>query len=62
MVTLKSAREIEAMRRSGKITAQVLTGLMKAARPGIATADLDRMAERGKKRLRVSLGRALRMN
>lgn len=47
MVTLKSAREIEAMRRSGKITSQVLTTLMKAARPGIETADLDRMAERG---------------
>jgi methionyl aminopeptidase len=47
MVTLKSAREIEAMRRSGKITAKVLTGLMKAVRPGIETADLDRMAERG---------------
>ena len=47
MVTLKSAREIEAMRRSGKITSKVLTDLMKAVRPGIATADLDRMAERG---------------
>jgi methionyl aminopeptidase len=47
MVTLKSAREIEAMRRSGKITAKVLTDLMKAVRPGIATADLDAMAERG---------------
>jgi methionyl aminopeptidase len=47
MVTLKSAREIEAMRRSGTITSKVLTDLMKAARPGIATADLDRMAERG---------------
>jgi methionyl aminopeptidase len=46
MVTLKSAREIEAMRRSGKITSRVLTELMKAVRPGITTADLDRMAER----------------
>jgi len=47
MVTLKSAREIEAMRRSGAITARVLTGLMKAARPGTATSELDRLAERG---------------
>ena len=47
MVTLKSAREIAAMRRSGKITASVLTELMKAARPGITTGELDEMAERG---------------
>jgi len=47
MVTLKSAREIETMRRSGKITAKVLTDLMKAARPGVTTKYLDEMAERG---------------
>ncbi len=47
MVTLKSARELEAMRRSGKITAKVLTDLMKAVRPGITTLYLDEMAERG---------------
>ena len=47
MVTLKSAREIEAMRRSGKITARVLTDLMRAARPGLTTGALDAMAERG---------------
>jgi methionyl aminopeptidase len=47
MVTLKSAREIEAMRRSGKITSRVLTGLMKAARAGMTTSELDRLAERG---------------
>ncbi len=35
------------MRRSGKITAKVLTNLMKAARPGMTTADLDTMAEKG---------------
>lgn len=46
MVTLKSAREIEAMRRSGKITSRVLTELMKAARPGMATSELDELAER----------------
>jgi methionyl aminopeptidase len=47
MITLKSAREIETMRRSGKITAKVLTDLMKAARPGLSTRELDEMAERG---------------
>jgi methionyl aminopeptidase len=47
MVTLKSAREIETMRRSGRITATVLSELMKAARPGITTGDLDRLAEDG---------------
>ncbi len=46
MVTLKSAREIDAMRRSGAITSRVLTGLMKAARPGMATSELDERAER----------------
>jgi methionyl aminopeptidase len=47
MVALKSAREIEVMRRSGKITAKVLTDLMKAAKPGMTTGELDRMAEEG---------------
>jgi methionyl aminopeptidase len=47
MVTLKSPREIEIMRASGKVTARVLTGLMKAARPGMTTQELDGLAERG---------------
>jgi methionyl aminopeptidase len=47
MVTLRSAREIETMRRSGKITSRVLTDLMKAVRPGMSTAELDVLAERG---------------
>ena len=47
MVSLKSAREIEIMRRSGKITSRVLTELMKAARAGMTTGELDRMAEDG---------------
>jgi methionyl aminopeptidase len=47
MVTLRSAREIEIMRRSGKITSTVLTDLMKAVRPGVSTASLDAMAEKG---------------
>ncbi len=46
MVTLKSPREIEKMRRSGKITSRVLTQLMQAVRPGVTTAGLDAIAER----------------
>jgi methionyl aminopeptidase len=47
VVTLKSAREIDVMRRSGKITAAVLTDLMKAVHPGMTTAQLDELAELG---------------
>ncbi len=47
MIALKSAREIEIMRRSGRITAAVLSDLMRAARPGISTGELDAMAEKG---------------
>ena len=42
---LKSAREIEAMRRSGKVTAAVLTELMKSVHSGQTTGELDRLAE-----------------
>ncbi len=47
MITIKSPREIETMRRSGKITANVLGDLMRAAGPGMTTRDLDEIAERG---------------
>jgi methionyl aminopeptidase len=46
VVTLKSPREIEKMRRSGKITSRVLAQLMQTVRPGITTAELDDIAER----------------
>jgi methionyl aminopeptidase len=45
MVSLKSTREIETMRRSGEITARVLTELMQSVRPGMATSELDALAE-----------------
>jgi methionyl aminopeptidase len=45
MITIKSGREIELMRVSGKITAKTLTMLMKTVRPGMTTADVDRLAE-----------------
>ncbi len=47
MITMKSAREIEIMRRSGKITSSVLAMLLQAARPGMTLRELDRLAEKG---------------
>ena len=47
MITIKSAREIETMRRSGKVTAKVLGDLMRAAKPGMTTRALDQLAENG---------------
>ncbi len=46
-MTIKSRREIEIMRRSGKITSSVLTSLITSARAGMTTGELDRMAEAG---------------
>ena len=45
MINIKSPREIEIMRRSGKITSKTLVRLMEAAKPGMTTRDLDRIAE-----------------
>lgn len=45
MVTLKSAREIERMRASGRIVAQVLAAMETAIRPDVTTAELDALAE-----------------
>ena len=45
VVTLKSAREIERMRASGRVVAEVLEALEAEIRPGVATVDLDRLAE-----------------
>ena len=47
MITMKSAREIEIMRRSGKITSSVLAELLRSVRPGMTLREVDRMAERG---------------
>ena len=46
MIALKSAREIEIMRRSGKITSNTLSMLLKTARPGMTLLELDRLAEK----------------
>jgi methionyl aminopeptidase len=47
MITMKSAREIEIMRRSGKVTSAVLSALIEAAKPGVTLRELDRLAEKG---------------
>ena len=46
MIILKSKQEIETMRVASRIVAEVLQELIKAARPGISTLELDAIAER----------------
>ena len=46
MIVLKSEKEIEAMRESSRIVAQVLADLRPMVEPGITTKDLDAFAER----------------
>src|SRR5919106_6227967 len=45
MVTLKSAVEIERMRASGRIVAEVLAAIETKIGPGVTTVELDQMAE-----------------
>jgi methionyl aminopeptidase len=45
MITIKSAREIETMAAAGRIVAQTLALVGRAARPGVSTDQLDRLAE-----------------
>jgi methionyl aminopeptidase len=45
MISMKSPREIDIIRRGGKITSGVLVMLAKAARPGMKVSELDRMAK-----------------
>jgi methionyl aminopeptidase len=46
MIIFKSAREIEIMRRAGRITALALSAVASAAKPGVATMELDEIAKR----------------
>jgi methionyl aminopeptidase len=46
VITIKSSREIEIMRRGGKITARTLAMLLRTAKAGMTTRDLDRLAEK----------------
>jgi len=43
-ITLKSPREIELMRQSGAVVANVLSKLMEVAEPGVSTGELDELA------------------
>jgi methionyl aminopeptidase len=45
-VEIKSARELETMRRASRIVATVLREIMELAAPGMTTGDLDRHAEK----------------
>jgi methionyl aminopeptidase len=45
MIILKSRDEIERMRKSNRIAAEVMTHLSEIIRPGITTGELDRVAE-----------------
>lgn len=51
MISLKSDREISAMRKVGRIAARVRDELMKNSLPGVSTWDLDRLAESKAKEL-----------
>ena len=46
MITRKSKREIETMRRAGHVVAEVLALVESELKPGVTTGHLDRIAER----------------
>ncbi len=46
MIILKSAKEIDLMRQSGRILAGILAELAQAVKPGVTTARLDALAEK----------------
>lgn len=45
MIPIKSKREIEIMRKGGRILAKVMAEVIKNVRPGVKTKDLDKLAE-----------------
>ncbi|OGC77276.1 MAG: type I methionyl aminopeptidase [candidate division Zixibacteria bacterium RBG_16_50_21] len=45
MIYLKSPREIEIMKKNGKIVAQAIDTVRQAIRPGVKTKELDRLAK-----------------
>jgi methionyl aminopeptidase len=45
MIIIKSSREIEYMRRAGKVVSETLALLQEFVKPGITTGELDRIAE-----------------
>jgi methionyl aminopeptidase len=53
VITLKSERELAAMRKSCRIVAQILDDMAQMAKPGVSTGELDRFAESRCKELKV---------
>lgn len=45
MIIIKTDSEIELMRKAGKVVADTLLEIEKAIKPGVSTADLDKIAE-----------------
>ncbi len=45
MIIRKSNEELDRMRRAGRIVAETISSVVEAGRPGVTTADLDRLAE-----------------
>ncbi len=45
MISLKSEKEIDLMRKSGQVVAQILSEVALMSKPGISTAEIDRYAE-----------------
>lgn len=50
-VTIKSAEEIEKMRRAGEILAAVHQNLAREIKPGMSTLDIDRLGGRDDPRI-----------
>ena len=46
MIHLKTEQELVLMRKSGKVVAEILDLLRETVRPGVSTAELDRVAEK----------------
>lgn len=53
IIVLKSPAEIERMRKSNRIVAEVLAAIKDVARPGVATIELERLCEEELKKKKV---------
>lgn len=53
MISLKSERELDLMRKAGSVVAQILDELTKMAKPGMSTGELDHYAESRCKEFKV---------
>ena len=45
MIVVKTPKEIALMKEAGRVAARVLEALQQEIKPGITTADLDKLAE-----------------